>query len=171
VSRPLSRVPFRWLEPTFPYLCALHFAMGTPVDNGGCYFNGETKHWLVFRQSLCRSSDGMGLGWVYEIANVLSAYLQKAVAEVSNKEREAGIVVTDFSKFSEAQLKKVVKLLGKSQGSFLLKQDLIEHRKNTLGRTTWTMPNADTTKRKISSKLMNISSSGSHTQTCACQIR
>jgi hypothetical protein len=70
----------------------------------------------------------MGLGWVYEIANVLSAYLQKAVAERSNKEREAGGVVTDFSKFSEALLKKVVKLLGKSQGSFLLKQALIKHR-------------------------------------------
>ena len=107
--------------------------MGTPVDNGGCYFNGETKNWLVFRQSLCRSSDGMGLGWVYEIANVLSAYLQKAVAEMSNKEREAGGVATDFSKFSEAQLKKVVKLLEKSQGSFLLKQALIKHRKDTFG--------------------------------------
>ena len=29
VSRPLSRVPFRWLWPTFPYLCALRCAMGT----------------------------------------------------------------------------------------------------------------------------------------------
>ena len=29
MSRPLSRVPFRWLWPTFPYLCALRFAMGT----------------------------------------------------------------------------------------------------------------------------------------------
>jgi hypothetical protein len=83
--------------------------------------------------SLCRSSDGLGLGWVYEIANVLSAYLQKAVAEMSNKEREAGGVATDFSKFFEAQLKKVTKALGKSQGSFLLKQALIKHRKDTFG--------------------------------------
>jgi len=33
----------------------------------------------------------MGLGWVYEIANVLSAYLQKAVADMSKKDREAGL--------------------------------------------------------------------------------
>jgi hypothetical protein len=39
----------------------------------------------------------------------------------------------DFSKFSETQLKKVVKSLGKSQGSFLLKQALIKHRKDTFG--------------------------------------
>ncbi len=32
MSRPLSRVPFWWLEPTFPYLCALRFAMRTLVD-------------------------------------------------------------------------------------------------------------------------------------------
>jgi hypothetical protein len=29
------------MSPTFPYLCALRCAMGTLVDNGGCYFNGE----------------------------------------------------------------------------------------------------------------------------------
>jgi hypothetical protein len=79
--------------------------MGTLVDNGGCSFDGEIKNWLPFRQKLCRSSDGMGLGWVYEISNVLSAYLQKAVAEMSKKDREAGGIVTDFSKFSVAQLK------------------------------------------------------------------
>ncbi len=90
----------------------------------------------------------MGLGW--EIANVFSPYLQKTVADMSNKEREAGVVAIDFSKFSEAQLKKVAKALGKSQGSFLLKQALIKHRKDT-----WTMPNADTPSRKISSKPMN----------------
>ena len=106
--------------------------MGTLVDNGG-YLNGEIKNWLVFRQSLCRSSDDLGLGWVYEIANVLSAYLQKLVAEMSNKQREAGGVVMDFSKFSEAQLKKVATMLGKSQGSFLLKQVLIKHHKDTFG--------------------------------------
>ena len=39
----------------------------------------------------------------------------------------------DFSKFSEAQLKKVAKALGKSQGSFLLKEALIKHRKDTFG--------------------------------------
>jgi hypothetical protein len=125
------------MSPAFPYLCALHFAMGTLVDNGGCYFNGEIKNWLVFRQLLCRSSDGMGLGWIYEIANVLSAYLQKTVADMSNKEREAGDVAMekamDFSKVSEAQLKKLAKPLGKSQGSFLLKQALIKHRKDTFG--------------------------------------
>jgi hypothetical protein len=71
----------------------------------------------------------LGLGWVYEIANVLSAYLQKAVAEMSDKEREAGGVAMDFSKFSGSQLKKVAKMIGKSQGSFLLKQALIKHRK------------------------------------------
>jgi hypothetical protein len=60
---------------------------------------------------------------------VISVYLQQTVAEMSNKEREAGGVATDFSKFSEEQLKKVVKALGKSQGTFLLKQDLIKHRK------------------------------------------
>jgi len=43
VSRPLSRVPFRWLWPIFPYLCALRCAMGTLVDNGGCYFNGRSS--------------------------------------------------------------------------------------------------------------------------------
>jgi hypothetical protein len=48
----------------------------------------------------------MGLGWVYEIANVLSAYLQKTVAEMSKKDREAGGIVTDFAKFSDAQLKR-----------------------------------------------------------------
>jgi hypothetical protein len=125
VSRPLSRVPFRWLEPTFPCLCALRFAMGTLVDNGGCYYNGEIKNWPVFRHSLSHTSNGMGLGWVCETANVLSAYLQKAVAEMSNKEREAGGVVMDFTKLPEAQLKKVVKLIGKKQGSFLLKEGLI----------------------------------------------
>ncbi len=93
--------------------------MGTLVDNGGCCFNGEIKNWLVFRQSLCRSSDGMGLGWVYEITNVLSTYLQKTVTDMSNKEREDGDVTMDFSKFSEVQLKKVAKSLGKSKGSFL----------------------------------------------------
>jgi hypothetical protein len=67
----------------------------------------------------------MGLGWVCETANVLSAYLQKAVAEMSNEEREAGVVVMDFTKIPEAQLKKVVKLMRKKQGSFLLKQALI----------------------------------------------
>jgi hypothetical protein len=107
--------------------------MGTLVDNGGCYFNGEIKNWLVFRHSLCRSSDGLGLGWVYEFANVLSAYLQKAVAEMPNKEREAGGVAMDFSNFSGSQLKKVAKMLGKSQGSFLLKQALIKYRKDTFG--------------------------------------
>ena len=29
------------MSPAFPYLCALRCAMGTLVDNGGCYFNGE----------------------------------------------------------------------------------------------------------------------------------
>jgi hypothetical protein len=29
------------MSPAFPYLCAFRFAMGTLVDNGGCYFNGE----------------------------------------------------------------------------------------------------------------------------------
>jgi hypothetical protein len=75
--------------------------MGTLVDNGGCYFNGEIKNWLPFRQNLFRSSDGMGLGWVYEIANVLSVYLQKAVAEMSKKDQEAGDIATDFAKFSD----------------------------------------------------------------------
>ena len=75
----------------------------------------------------------MGLGWIYEIANVLSTYLQKTVADMSNKKREAGGVAMDFSKFSEAQLKKLAKPLGKSQGSFLLKQALIKHRKDTSG--------------------------------------
>ena len=80
--------------------------METLVDNGGCSFNGEIKNWMAFRQSLCRESDGKGLGWVYESANVLSAYLQKAETcslltcrkyEMSNKEREAGGVTTDFT--------------------------------------------------------------------------
>ena len=75
----------------------------------------------------------MGLGWIYEIANVLSVYLQKAVAEMSKKDREAGGIVTDFAKFSDAQLKKVAIVLGKCQGSFLLKQTLIKHRKDTFG--------------------------------------
>ena len=90
--------------------------MGTLVDNGGCYFNGEIKSWLPFRQKICRSSDDMGLGWVYEIGNVLSGYLQKAVSEMSKKDREAGGIVTDFAKFSDAQLKKVAIVLSKSQG-------------------------------------------------------
>jgi hypothetical protein len=63
----------------------------------------------------------MGLGWVYEIANVFSPYLQKAVAEMLKKDREAGGIVTDFAKFSDTQLKKVVIVLSKSPGSFLLK--------------------------------------------------
>ncbi len=77
--------------------------MGTLVDNGGCYFDGQIKNWLFFRHSLCHGSDGTGLGWVQEIANVLTAYLQKVVADMSNKEREAGGVDTDtdFSKFSD----------------------------------------------------------------------
>jgi hypothetical protein len=75
----------------------------------------------------------MGLGWIYEIANVISAYLQKTVVDMSNKERETGDVTMDFSKFSEAQLKKLAKPLGKSQGSFLLKQTLIKYRKDTFG--------------------------------------
>jgi hypothetical protein len=75
----------------------------------------------------------MGLGWVYEIANVFSVYLQKKVVDMSNKEREDGGVVMDFSKFSETQLKKVAKTLGKSQGSFLLQQVLIKFRKDTFG--------------------------------------
>jgi hypothetical protein len=64
----------------------------------------------------------MGLGWVYETANVFSSYLQKAVAEMSNQEREAGGIVMDFTKIPEAHLKKVVKLIGKSQGSFYLRK-------------------------------------------------
>ena len=75
--------------------------MGTLVDHDGCFFDGEIKNWLTFRQRLCRESDGKGVGWVYESANVLSAYLQKAFAEISNKEREAGGVATDFTGFSE----------------------------------------------------------------------
>ena len=39
----------------------------------------------------------------------------------------------DFSKFSEAQLKKLAKPLDKSQGSFLLKEALIKNRKDTFG--------------------------------------
>ena len=104
--------------------------MGTLVDNGGCYFNGEIKNWQVFRQSLCHSSDDMGLGWVYKIANVLSVYLQKTVADMSNKEQEAVVVVMDFSKFSEAQQKQVAKALGKRKSSFL---GLIKYRKDTFG--------------------------------------
>ena len=95
--------------------------MGTLVDNGGCYFNGEIKSWLPFRQKLCRLSDDMGLGWVYEIANVIFDYLQKAVAKMLKKDREAGGIVTDFEKFSDTQLKKVAIVLSKRQGSFLLK--------------------------------------------------
>jgi hypothetical protein len=91
--------------------------MGTLVDNGGCYFNGEIKNWLPFRQRLCRSSDDMGLGWVYEIANVRSSYLQKTVSEMSKKDREAGNITTDFAKFSDTHLKRVVIVLSKSQGS------------------------------------------------------
>jgi hypothetical protein len=76
----------------------------------------------------------MGLGWIYEIVNVLSAYLQKTVADMSqsNKDREAGGVDMDFSKFSEDQVKKLAKPLGKSQGSFLLNQSLSKNR-NTFG--------------------------------------
>ncbi len=99
VSRPLSRVPFWYssmarLSHTSPRFV---LEMETLVDNGGCSFNGEIKNWMAFRQSLCRESDGKGLGWVYESANVLSSYLQKAVSEMSNKEREAGGVTTDFT--------------------------------------------------------------------------
>ena len=78
--------------------------MGT-LDNGGCLFNGEMKNWLPFRESLCRECDVKGLGWIYESANVLSAYLQKLVAAMSNKEREAGGIPTDFTKFTDSQLK------------------------------------------------------------------
>ena len=74
---------------------------------------------------------------------------------MSNRQREAGGVAMDFSKSSEAQLKKVATMLGKSQSSFLLKQALLSIAKTLLGRTTWTMPNADKPKRKSSSKLMN----------------
>jgi hypothetical protein len=144
-----------WLEPTFPYLCTLHFAMGTLVDNGGCYFNGEIKSWLPFRQKLYRSSDDMGLGWVYEIVNVLSTYLQKKVPEMSKKDRETGDIATDFEKFSDAQLKMVVIVLSKSQGSFLLSNPSSIIAKTRLGRATWTMSNVDTVKRKILPKTMN----------------
>ncbi len=60
--------------------------MGTLVDNGGCYFNGEIT-----------------------------------VSEMSKKDREARGIVTDVAKFSDAQRKKVVIVLSKNQGSFLLK--------------------------------------------------
>lgn len=106
--------------------------MGT-LDNGGCLFNGEIKTWLPFRESLCRECDVKGLGWIYESANVLSAYLQKLVEAMSNKEREAGGIPTDFTKFTDSQLKKVKAALSKSQGAFLLKQTLIKNRKDTFG--------------------------------------
>ncbi len=64
---------------------------------------------------------------------MLSAYLQKAVAEMSKKDREAGDIVRDFAKFSDTHLKKVAILLSKSQGSFQFKQALIKHRKDTFG--------------------------------------
>ena len=92
--------------------------------------DNKHKNWLVFRQSLCHSSDDMELGWVYDIGNVLSVYLQKTVADMSNKEREAGVVSMDFSKFSEAQQKQVAKALGKRKSSFL---GLIKYRKDTFG--------------------------------------
>jgi hypothetical protein len=106
--------------------------MGT-LDNGGCLFNGEIETLLPFRESLCRECEVKGLGWIYESANVLSAYLQKLVATISNNEREAGGIPTDFTKFTDTQLKKVKVALSKSQGVFLLKQVLIKNRKDTFG--------------------------------------
>ncbi len=107
--------------------------MGT-LDNGGCLFNGEIKTWFPFRESLCRECDVKGLGWIYESANVLSVYLQKLVAAMTNKEREAGGIPTDFTKFTDSQLKKVKASLSKSQGVFLLKKTLIKlNRKDTFG--------------------------------------
>ena len=91
--------------------------MGT-LDNGDCLFNGEIKTWLPFRESLCRECDVKGLGWIYESANVLSAYLQKLVAAMSNKEREAGGIPTDFTKFTDSQLKKVKAALSKKSACF-----------------------------------------------------
>ena len=61
------------------------------VDNGGCSFNGKIKN---CRQNLCRESDSKGLGWVYESVNVISAYIQKDITKMSNKERKAGGVTT-----------------------------------------------------------------------------
>jgi hypothetical protein len=47
---------------------------------------------------------------------------------LKKKDPEPGGIGTDFAKFSDAQLKTVVIVLGKSQGSFLLKEVLISHR-------------------------------------------
>ena len=93
----------------------------------------------------------MGMGWVYETVDVFSTYLQEEVAEMSNKERESRGVVMDFTKIPESQLKKVVKLLEKSQCLFNLSKPSSSIAKTLLGRTTWIMSNADTTKRQIMS--------------------
>jgi hypothetical protein len=88
----------------------------------------------------------MGLGWVYETVDVFSTYLQEAVAEMSNTERESRGVVRDFTKIPESQLKKVVKLIGKRQGSFLyLNKPSSSIEKTLLGRTTWIMSNTSST--------------------------
>jgi hypothetical protein len=72
---------------------------------------------------------------------------------MSKNDREAGGIVTDFAKFSDTQLKKVAIVLSKSQGSFLPKQVLIKHGKDTFGSNY--MENTVTVKRKILPKSMN----------------
>ena len=110
------------------------YKMGT-LDNGGCSFNGEIKTWFPFRESVCHECDVKGLGWIYESVNVFSGYLQKLVVAMTNKERETGVIPTDVTKFSDSQLKKVKSLtvLDKSQGVFLLKEDLIKNHKDNFG--------------------------------------
>ena len=65
---------------------------------------------------------------------MLSAYLQKAVAEMSNKEREAGGVATDFTKFSEAQLNMLRKRLEKAKVLFYLSKHSSSSAKTVLVR-------------------------------------
>ena len=52
---------------------------------------------------------------------------------MTNIERKAGGIPTDFTKFSDSQLKKVKATLDKGQGAFLLKQTLIKNHKDTFG--------------------------------------
>jgi hypothetical protein len=112
------------------------------------YNGGALQNWLSFRAALCRESDSTGpLGWIYENANVLPSHLQSTVAAMpNNKQREAGSMSTDFTKFSNGELAIVRTVLQKNQGFFLLQQALMhKHHKDTLRSksVTGTLVNVD----------------------------
>ena len=52
--------------------------------------------------------------------------MERSKAAMSNKHKEAGGMTTDFTKFPDAEIRKVRQGLLKSQGVFLLEQVLVK---------------------------------------------